>query len=216
MPGFGFRLPRFLRSHRSSRSHSSSANPRKDTAAAQSANLSPSPALSSCPSARQGALEQYTNTATATAYSSALGSPQSPGLLGVGTPLGDSSGQPSPVSQPVTSISTSSFSPPDLVAQPPVCAGSTQFQHPSCSLLTPSQQSLVIERPNVSLSFIFPSRMMMLNHSKPLSAKDLTPSPHQSQGIFKNAQNFSIVGSSLIDNIGSSESCPCCELVSRY
>jgi hypothetical protein len=83
----------------------------------------------------------------------------SPDRLGVGLALGDSSGQPSPVSPPITSISKPQFSPSELTSRPPVGVPNlldstelTQSLHLSPSLAAPSQQSLVIERQNVSLS----------------------------------------------------------------
>jgi hypothetical protein len=49
--------------------------------------------------------------------------------------------------------------------------------------------------------------MTMLNRSKLHSAKDFMLSQHQSQEVFKNARDFSVVGSNFIDNAkGNSKS----------
>jgi hypothetical protein len=212
MPGFtfSFHLPRFLRPHRSPRSHSSPANSRNDS---HPPHLSPTPAVSPLLSSWQDARKQDIHTDAGTSYSfnpsTLTHLHHSPDRLSVGTAWGDSTGQPPPMLPPITSILRPESISPDLVARPPVCfpplpdpTNSTQDLYPSCSLATSLQQSLVIERQSVSLPFKFHLPMTMLNHSKPPSAKDLTSSwsQHRNQEVFKNARDFSVVGSNFIDN----------------
>jgi hypothetical protein len=150
MPDFGFRLPRFLRSHRSSRSHSSSTNPRNDAAASNSLNPSPTPALSAQPSSTCGTPREAKGVTTATSYTSPLSS--------VATD-DDCSGGSSQISRPVAPMNAVILNPtPQLSPQPPThspylhnSSDSIQYKHSSRSLVMPSPESSVFERQNVSL-----------------------------------------------------------------
>jgi hypothetical protein len=154
MPDFGFRLPRFLRSHRSLRSHSSSTNPRNDAAASNSPNPS-STALSSHPSSTP---RQAMDVTTATSHISPLSSVTT-NRLGVD----DCSGRSSQISRSVTPMNAAISNPtPQLSPRPPTHSpylsnpsDPVQYQHPSRSLAMPSQESSVFERQRVSLLSVF-------------------------------------------------------------
>jgi hypothetical protein len=165
MPGFGFHLPRFLRSHRSSRSHSSPTNPRNDVATSHPPSPSPSPALSPRPSSTYGIPRPDAHVATATSYLSTSSSLIT-GRLGVDRAVENCGDRASHISQQGTpvntldSISVPNPRRPDSTSQQSIhlphlldSTDSAQLLHPPCPLATPSQQSLISERPTVSLSF---------------------------------------------------------------
>jgi hypothetical protein len=172
MPDFSLHLPRFLRSRRSHSPKPSPAGSRHDAAASQPPYLSPSPALSSRPRSTRGAPKQVDYAATGTsrllAPSNQTHPQNSTDRLHVDRASGDSSGQPMQVSRPTTPISvveansasTGRFQ--GTIAQPrlhrpqvPESTGSLLPEHASCSLTTPSQQSFILERQSVRLSYMF-------------------------------------------------------------
>jgi len=166
MPDFSLRLPRFLRSHRSRRSHSpepTQAGTRADTATSRTPYLSPSPALPSRPPSTHSAPEQVALTTTGTSHSLIPTNRTQPqNFTGRGcddrpteNPIGPSSqvpqivtpmdSNPAPLLKPQDSIS------PTLVHLPHLPA-TTQCQHQLYSLPTPSQSPSVLEQQRVSLS----------------------------------------------------------------
>jgi hypothetical protein len=163
MPDFSFRLPRFLRPHRSRRSHSPKPSPagaRNDAAASPAPHLSPSPALSFRPSSTHGTPELAVDVATGTSISPAQSDqthPQEPTGRRFVDRTQDASGQSLQVIEPVTPINAvksnavPKINSQDTVAEPlvhlthpPTSAGSTQSMHPLDLTATLRQQSLLI------------------------------------------------------------------------
>jgi hypothetical protein len=175
MPDFSFRLPRFLRSPRSRRSHSPQPSPtgsRNDAALSQASYLSPSFALTSRPLSTHGAPKQVDYAATGTSFPLAPRNQTRPqnstDRLRVERASGDSSGQPTQISRPITptnAVNANSASKcrlQDSVTRPPLhhlqVLDSTdiiQSQHASYSLAAPSQQSVVLEQQSVRVFCIY-------------------------------------------------------------
>jgi hypothetical protein len=222
MPDFSFRLPRFLRSHRSRRSHSpepTQAGTRADTATSRTPYLSPSPALPSHPASTHSALEQAARTATDTSYSLAPSNATHPqNITGRGCddrPTENRIGPSSQVPQIITPIDANCaplLSPQDSVPQPlvhlphlPNSTAAAQWQHQLYSLPTPPQPCSALERQRVSLSVCIYLFLLTLKRSKTPPGKDLPSPQHPHQGMFHQAHNLSATGNFIDGNVGSGE-----------